>query len=163
MPSIGSAVLLGVPLEANRSALYSTPSTVTAEPPALTAYTKLEPGGITPELDELEEELLEEDELLEEELLEEEVLLDELELLPVGAPDDPLPPPQPTKSMQLANTPPVTLSNLLIWYILFSTSSYDLLIFIIAIWFPAAVALSATANANQTSDMSISYSSYIPS
>jgi hypothetical protein len=49
-----------------------------AFPPAFTAYTRLDPDGIAPELEEelleLEEELLE----LEEELLDEELLFDEL-------------------------------------------------------------------------------------
>lgn len=90
----------------------------------MTAYTKLDPGGITPELDELEEELLD-DELLEEELLEDDELLDELEeLLPIGAPDEPLPPPQPTKRTQPASRPPATLSNLLILYLIIITSNY---------------------------------------
>lgn len=80
-----------------------------------------------PELDELlddeldEEELDEEEELeelLDDELLVDEVLLDELdELLPVGAPEDVVPPPQPTRSKQPASMPPVTLSNLLMLYI----------------------------------------------
>lgn len=71
------------------------------------------------------------DELLDDELLLEELdELDELdELLPVGAPEEVLPPPQPTRRMQPASTPPVTLSNLLILYMLFSTSSCWLLIY----------------------------------
>lgn len=85
-----------------------------------------------PELDELldeeldEEELEDElvDELLEDELLVDDVLLDEElellldELLPVGVPDEPLPP-HPTRSMHAASAPPVRLSTLLIANILF--------------------------------------------
>lgn len=82
-----SVVVLGVPLEAKRSALYSMPPAVTAAPPAFKAKTKVESAGMSPELDEeLLEELLE-DELLDELLLDEELLeelLDE-ELLLEGS------------------------------------------------------------------------------
>jgi hypothetical protein len=77
--AIGSVVVLGSPPLAKRSALYSTPSTVTAAPPTLTAYTNAALPGMPPELDELLEEELLLDELLDDELLfEEEELLDEL-------------------------------------------------------------------------------------
>jgi hypothetical protein len=87
---------------------------------------------LDPPLVELEE-LLDEDELLVDELL-----LDELdELLPVGVPDDVLPPPQPTRRMQPASTPPVTLSNLLILYILLQPQVVGYRLIISAIRFPA--------------------------
>jgi|GEM_PF-3375125 hypothetical protein len=84
---------------------------------------------MVPELDELLDEELDEDELLEEELLDDELLVDDEllddelellldELLPVGAPDEPLPP-HPTRSMHAASAPPVRLSTLLIANILF--------------------------------------------
>lgn len=111
-----------------------------AGPPALTAYTRVEPAGILPELEELEDELLDDEELLEEdELLDEEVLLldvlleeDELlEELPTVPPDEVLPPPHPTRRTHAASAPPVKLSILLIAYILFSTSGCWFLIEII--------------------------------
>lgn len=73
--------------------------------------------------------LVELDELLEEELDELDELEELEELLPVGVPEEVVPPPQPTRRMQPASTPPVTLSNLLILYILFSTSNCWLLIY----------------------------------
>lgn len=84
------------------------------------------------ELDELEEELedelLDDDELLDEELLDDDEL-DELELLPVGIPEEPLPPPQPTRRTQPASRPPVTLSNFGILYMLFFNLICCLLIY----------------------------------
>jgi hypothetical protein len=82
-----------------------------------------------PELDELLDEELDEEELLDDELLDDELLVDEVlleeelellldELLPVGVPDEPLPP-HPTRSMHAASAPPVRLSTLLIANILF--------------------------------------------
>lgn len=78
------------------------------------------------------------DELLEEELLVDELLLEELdELLPVGVPDELVPPPQPTRRTQPASMPPVILSNLLILNILLQPQVVGYRLIISAIRFPA--------------------------